>query len=431
MNYPDVFLLVLYYGCLLAIAHGILDHMPKMPVLVCSFLAFIPMLVVASVMEEQEFAVFSTLFLAGQFLMIRVIFPGIKLSGLVAAYIALQCVSIVLCSLTAPSMGTGYSYPELAINVVITILCMGICLTKARVYIRQMVDLIPRYTRIITIVLLVFTASTSVLFLGSSNSQYGAQRSALVHVGFVVLLLAICLLLPVLLYSAISANHMKMVAKNYERQIHIQAEHYRQLANANYELRRFRHDFKNMSIAIGTMLAQGEDQEAVRLLRQCGEALDAPGGFRPSFDTGNGIADALLTEKQSRASECNADIVFEGALPRDALSPTDLCVMLGNTLDNALEACEKLPADESKTISVLCRSMGGFLFLSIKNPLGEKVSIKNGQISTTKENKTLHGFGLYSLHSVVKKYEGEVELKATDNTFTVDINLCVVCSRDG
>ena len=431
MNYQNVFLLALYYSCLLAIAHGILGRMPRMSILTCSLLAFIPMLAVASVMEEQKFTVFSTLFLAGQFLMIRLIFPGIKLSGLVASYIALQCVSIVLCSLTAPSIGIDYSYISIAINGIVTTTCMVMCLSKAKVYIRQMVELTPRYIRIITMVLLISSANISIFFWGAPYSQYGTQWSALVHVGFVVLLLAICLLLPALLYSAISASHMKIVAENYERQIRAQAEHYRQLANANYELRRFRHDFKNMSIAIGTMLVQGEDQEAVRLLRQCGEALDAPGGFRPSFDTGNGIADALLTEKQSRASECNADIVFEGALPRDALSPTDLCVMLGNTLDNALEACEKLPADESKTISVLCRSMGGFLFLSIKNPLGEKVSIKNGQISTTKENKTLHGFGLYSLHSVVKKYEGEVELKATDNTFTVDINLCVVCSRDG
>lgn len=425
MLYLDVFLFLLYYGCLLAIAHGILGRAPRRPVLACSFLVFIPMLAAASTMTRQEFVPVSILFLVLQFPLVKLIFPGIRLSGLAAAYTALQCVSIVLCSLTSPALGTNYSYLELAINVVVTISCMVMCLSRARIYIRQMVELTPRHTRIITMVLLVFAASTSILFWGAAASQYGAQRSALAGVGFVCLLLAICLLLPMLLYSAISANHMKMVAENYERQIHVQAEHYRQLADANYEVRRFRHDFRNMSIAIGALLSQGENQEAVRLLRQCGEALEAPGGSQPSFDTGNGIADALLTEKRSRAEKFGADILFEGAIPPSALSPVDLCVMLGNTLDNALEACQKLPGDARKTISVTCRSVGGFLLLSIQNPLSEKVAIKNGRISTTKENKTLHGFGLYSLHSMVRKYDGEVRLSATDERFTVEIDLCI------
>ncbi len=425
MLYLDVFLFLLYYGCMPAIAYGILGYRPRKTVLACSFLIFIPMLAAASTMTREEFVPICILFLVGQFLPIKLIFPGIRLSGLVAAYTALQCISVVLCSLTSPVLGTDYSYLELIINVVIPVSCMVICLSKARIYIRQMVGLIPKFTRIITMLLLVFAANTSILFWSAAASQYSAQRNALAGVGFVCLLLAICILLPMLLYSAILANHMKIVAENYVKQIHAQANHYRQLAEANYEVRRFRHDFHNMSIAIGTLLSRGENQEAIQLLHQCGEALDAPGGFQPSYDTGNGIADALLTEKQSRAAECGANIVFEGALPQNALSPIDLCVMLGNTLDNALEACQKLPSDEKKMISVTCHSMGGFLLLSVKNPLCEKVPIKNGRILTTKENKTLHGFGLYSLHSMVKKYDGEVRLISTEESFTAEIDLCI------
>ena len=65
------------------------------------------------------------------------------------------------------------------------------------------------------------------------------------------------------------------------------------------------------------------------------------------------------------------------------------------------------------------------MFLSITNPITEKVNISNNHITTTKENKTLHGFGLYSLHSVVKKYDGKIELKSTDTTFTANIDLCL------
>lgn len=65
------------------------------------------------------------------------------------------------------------------------------------------------------------------------------------------------------------------------------------------------------------------------------------------------------------------------------------------------------------------------MFLTITNPVSEKVNISNNYIATTKENKTLHGFGLYSLHSVVKKYDGKIELESTDTTFTANIDLCL------
>lgn len=430
MLYLDVFLFLLYYSCLPAIAWGIWEQKPRKLLLACSYLLFLPLLAAASTMTRQEFVPLCLLFLVGQFLPIRFIFPGIRLSGLAAAYVVLQCMGILLCSLTAPSLNTDYSYPEVIINVALTASCILLCLGRTRIYIRQMVELTPGYARIITVVLLLFAASTSVLFWGAAASQYRTQRNTLAGVGFVFLLLAICLLLPMLLYSAIVANHMKIVAKGYEHQIHAQAEHYRQLADANYEVRRFRHDFKNMSIAIGTLLNRGENQEALRLLRQCSEALEAPGGFQPTFETGNGIADALLTEKQSLAAKCGTTIRFEGALPQTALSPTDLCVILGNTLDNALEACQKLPANLPKTISVTCHSLGGFLLLSVTNPLQEKVSIKNGGIPTTKENKTLHGFGLYSLHSMVKKYHGQLRLSSTRESFTVEIDLCIADGKE-
>ena len=72
--------------------------------------------------------------------------------------------------------------------------------------------------------------------------------------------------------------------------------------------------------------------------------------------------------------------------------------------------------------------MTGFLFLTITNPIAEKVLIRNNHIATTKEDKTLHGFGLYSLHSIVKKYDGEVKLSATENSFTINVDLCIMAA---
>ena len=59
-------------------------------------------------------------------------------------------------------------------------------------------------------------------------------------------------------------------------------------------------------------------------------------------------------EKQQRAASCNAQITFQGTIPSNFLSPTDLCVILGNTLDNAIEACEKIQSENKTIISVIC-----------------------------------------------------------------------------
>ena len=225
--------------------------------------------------------------------------------------------------------------------------------------------------------------------------------------------------------TSISSNRLKVLTTNYEQQIHIQAEHYKNLAAANFETRRFKHDFKNMSIAIEKLLADGQQEQALALLQKYNNTLNSPGTFHPTFDTGNGIADALLTDKSEQASAINAKIAFNGAIPQAVLSPADLCVILGNTLDNAIEACQKLDPKTDKTIAIHCNCSSGFLFLSISNPVSEKVIIHDNYISTTKENKTLHGFGLYSLNSVVKRYDGEVRLSSTDDCFTVDIDMCV------
>ena len=223
-----------------------------------------------------------------------------------------------------------------------------------------------------------------------------------------------------------SNNRLKQLTASYEQQILAQAEHYKKLAESNFELRRFKHDFKNMSIALEKLLDSKEHPEALQVFKQYNKTLENPLGSSIIYDTGNGIADALLADKQARALSYNSNIVFQGSIPADYLLPTDICVLLGNALDNAIEACEKIKSVDTLTIDVSSNCNSGFMFLSITNPVCEKVNISNNHITTTKENKTLHGFGLYSLHSVVKKYDGNVELKSTDDSFTVNIDLSLL-----
>ena len=281
----------------------------------------------------------------------------------------------------------------------------------------------PGYVLAITSFLMIISTFLSISVFGVPYSAYKNIWNTLLHVLLILTQFAVCLTSPVLIFNAVSNKQLKAKTKDYEHQIQVQSEHYKNLAAANHDVRRFKHDFKNISIAIEKLLADGKQEQALDLIRKYSGTME---NVSPAFDTGNGIADALLTDKQKAASSCNAKITFQGAIPQDVLSPTDLCVILGNTLDNAIEACQKLPPEMSKTISVTCQCSSGFLFVSIENPVAKKVAVTDNHIFTTKDNKTLHGFGLYSLQSVVKKYSGEVKLTATDDLFTVDIDLCLM-----
>ena len=257
------------------------------------------------------------------------------------------------------------------------------------------------------------------------NSFYASQASwlpFLLKVAVTVVMITF-ILISILLYATISNTRLKQLTENYEKQINIQSEHYKKLAAANVDVRRFKHDFKNMSIAIEKLLSDGNTEEALNLLKSSVNSFDSHDNTINPFKSGNPIADALLADKQKMAHSAGATIEFEGAIPAELLSPTDICVLLGNTLDNAIEACQKFPHNIPKTIHISANCVGSIAFIMIEKPVTEKANIKNNHIKTSKENKTLHGFGLYSLNSIVKKYSGTLKISSTDSKFTVEMSL--------
>lgn len=421
---------ILYGCCIIFVVKNIfnIDFAGKKNILL-SLILGIPLILFCFFVDDFIFRVVYIISQLVIILAIKVLFGKIKLGRIISIYIVLYSINIIIiifCFLIVSSFTDNYEWIDPLVNTVTAVLCVFICRSQFKHTIRQIVEWIPKSIKIITLFLLVIEALVSSVIFESSYFEYQHIWDVFSKVLLGLFLLAICLVLPFLILNSISNKQLKRLTENYERQIKAQAEHYKNLAKSNYELRRFKHDFKNISIAIEKMLADGQNLQVLKMVKDCNDSLDGHGNPLLKFDTGNGIADALLTEKQMRADEVNAEIAFDGAITQDYLSPTDLCVILGNTLDNAIEACENLPIENRKTITVVSNCNSGFMFLSISNPIHEKVKINKNHISTTKENKTLHGFGLYSLNSVVKNYDGSVELNSTDDNFTINIDLCLV-----
>ncbi len=425
MRFITIYHSVLYYICLLLIAKCVLDCKPRTWMLYGSFLVFLPLALLTASKDQALYPISFATIQVLQFLLIKVSFSKVKMRYLVISYITLYCLNAILVSIAVAIAPAYHLLWDYSVNTIIVILCTLLCFSKIRHAVRQIIEWTPKYILMICSLLLVSATLISVFTSGTGLFQNHEVLSRATQIIVSILLLAICIVLPVMILISVSNSQLRSLTANYEQQIHTQAEHYQNLAAANYEVRRFRHDFRNISIAIKKLLADGESDAALALLQECSQSLDPSTQSHPFFDTGNGIADAIFIEKQAKAASCNTSICFQGIIPANGLSPTDLCVILGNTLDNAIEACQKLSAEEQKTITVTGNCNSGFLFLTVRNPVANNVAIHNNHIVTTKANKTLHGFGLYSLHSVVKRYDGEVRLSSTDDCFTVDIDLCV------
>lgn len=138
------------------------------------------------------------------------------------------------------------------------------------------------------------------------------------------------------------------------------------------------------------------------------------------FNTGNYIADAILSEGHEAASADGITIDFSGSIP-PTIDSTDLCILLSNSLNNAIEACQ--PISGSRTITICAAFQQGIFVLIMKNPTLHKGQAKDIFPQTTKSDKSSHGFGLENIRKVVCRYDGIVHTSIDNGWFTIDVSL--------
>lgn len=99
----------------------------------------------------------------------------------------------------------------------------------------------------------------------------------------------------------------------------------------------------------------------------------------------------------------------------------DVYALLGNILDNAIEASEKQKKDEERVVSISTISKEGFIRVHEENLFDGDLIYENNVLKTTKQNKLYHGFGVKSIKLIAEKYNGDVSISAKDGKFILDI----------
>lgn len=184
-------------------------------------------------------------------------------------------------------------------------------------------------------------------------------------------------------------------------------------------LQKFRHDINNQFISIKELMSKGMYDELYCYIESLTKKLEIDRIFS---NTGNIIVDSIINYKLNMLT--NSSIETEIAVPPLLnVDVNDLVIILGNILDNAIEALNN-SNQESKLYFKVVYSQGR-LIIKETNTYNTKICYENGEIQSSKTDKSNHGLGLKSIEEAVKRNEGYMEINHNDNAFSIDIILFV------
>lgn len=203
-----------------------------------------------------------------------------------------------------------------------------------------------------------------------------------------------------------------------EELISEQSKKYASLIEESAEIKRIKHDQHNFILGAITELNQNKyDTLKIRLSEQL-ETLK-------KFSHGKSndpIFDVVIEHKQKEAEKYGITISRDiNTTTTPQVDSIDFAIIIGNLLDNAIEATLKTKSSKSKTIEIFTEISIDHILISITNPVDEEIDVN--QLNTTKPDQKNHGFGLLSVNKIVEKHSGSLILKCQDGIFEASIML--------
>ena len=190
-----------------------------------------------------------------------------------------------------------------------------------------------------------------------------------------------------------------------------------EVQNIYMTMRGWRHDYHNHLQSLKAKLNKNQIDESIEYLNELEKDLD---DIHQIVETGNINIDAILNSKLSLAMTHDIDVNVKVSIPTNLpINNIDCCVLLGNLIDNAIEACEKV--NDNKYIRLYIGLYKKQLYISITNATNEIVRKFDEEYITTKRGN--HGHGLKRINKVVEKYNGYINRKNEPGVFVTEIML--------
>lgn len=195
-------------------------------------------------------------------------------------------------------------------------------------------------------------------------------------------------------------------------------KHYDEVLNIYKTMRGWRHDYHNH---IQTLIAlSGNEEQIIEYLLKLNDDLTT---VDTVIKTGNVMIDAILNSKMSLIQSKRIVVNAKAVVPAELrISEVDLCIIIGNLLDNAMEACLRQSEKEEKFIRIYIGILKEQLYISVSNSVGGEVK-KSGKTYISTKGSDMHGFGLMRVDRIADKYSGYVNRQNEEGVFATEVML--------
>ena len=211
------------------------------------------------------------------------------------------------------------------------------------------------------------------------------------------------------------------LSDNYEKEMLLleaeaKEQYYREIEQVNREVRKIKHDLKNMLLGIcGKSKNQNEiSEEIYKIMKELDES-------DKKIFTSNVVINTIINHKISQSEKFEIKTNININVPKTvSLNYKDAGILLGNILDNAIEACERMNKKEERWIKIDILYQKNTLFVKICNSKNKELA----NISTSsKRDVNNHGIGISSIRIIANKYDGYAEFIDKGKEFEVDVSL--------
>lgn len=295
------------------------------------------------------------------------------------------------------------------------ILIAEIVIIIGNLVIKKIVNKIPLLLSGLNVVTIIIPLFINIVVMAICADQlYNDKRMIVDNVWSIITIIAVCIVvfMGTVCNIVVLENYLNVKKIENEKNLQIsemslQYDYYMKQSNDMENIRKISHDIKNHLESLRGNVDYQQKQEYIDGIES---KLDI---YQSYYKTGNAFLDNLLHAKRLEALEKKIEFkVFADFTPFKRVKNEDLCVIVSNTIDNALRECQLMKADNPKIeclVQLKARKIKGFLSIICENSLRESQAEAlrgNSVMETSKEDKKNHGFGVKNIKHVVREYGG-------------------------
>lgn len=320
----------------------------------------------------------------------------------------------IMCLLKGIDTTDAYMNPQLKIMGTILSKTLNLAIIKI-ICVRSKRSIIKLSVFYWLMYITVFTVSLSIIYLIFSRQD---SSNYLYIAAFCAIGLLYSVLITLYLYERMAVQAEKLKENELlEQQFKAQVNHLKELVLAQEQISTY-HDMSNHILSLKSYFDSRNYEEGNNYLAKLIQKTDL---YSDIIDTGNTVIDAIITAKRNLARENGIKFIADLQIPSNLLlDSADCCVILGNALDNAIEACEKIT--EEKYVNMRMVYHNNSLSCKITNPAPEECKY-NTKLKTTKTDTQNHGIGTKNIKRTLEKYKNTYRMEYDGGEFVFSFML--------